>query len=89
MMIKFYKDKPPYIVQTDAPVIAFVYQETGFWPIRTSLTANDLNPVDMTEEVIESAEIGSMSGWHVPGARLAKEFAEEKLKSMKESHAKS
>ena len=76
-------------MQTDAPVIAFVYQETGFWPIATSLTAIDLNPVDMTDEVLESAEIASMSGWHVPGAKLAKDFAEEKLKSMKESHAKS
>ena len=87
MTIKFYKDKPPYIVQTDAPVIAFVFEETGFWPIATSLTASDLNPAGMTLEILESAEMGSICGWHVPGAKLAKEFAEEKLKSSAASHA--
>lgn len=74
-MIKFYINRPSYIVQTDAPVLGFVYGEVGYWPIYTRLNASALNAADMTAEILASAEIGSMCGWEVEGAKLAKAYA--------------
>lgn len=77
--MNFYRKRPDYITQTDAPVICYKLGETGFWPIYTKKDVTDLNWDGVTEEILESAEIGSMFGWDVPGAKLAKDFARARL----------
>jgi hypothetical protein len=57
--------------QTDAPVVAITYNQTGFHPIRTQAKVEDLNEPDATPEVIESAVFGSMFGWDTPAAERA------------------
>lgn len=56
---------------TDATVVAVCYGEAGFYPIYTRMAVDELNPEDVTPEIVESAVIGSMFGWNVPGAALA------------------
>lgn len=83
-MINFYINKPNnrFInANANINVIAFRYQETGYWPIETTLDADALNDSDMTDEILLSAEMGSMFGWHVNGAKLAKAYAENKIAS--------
>lgn len=62
---------------TDAPVIAVKFMETGYWPIHTRASPDDLNLPGVTEEIIEATLIGSMFGWDAPGAEPAKRFFEE------------
>lgn len=57
--------------QTNAPVIAIKAFERGFYPIYTRATPDDLNNGKFSNEEIESAILGSMSGWNCPGAKLA------------------
>jgi hypothetical protein len=54
--------------QTTAPVIGLKLGERGFYPIHTPLDVEYLNGEAVSPEVIESAVIGSMFGWDVPGA---------------------
>lgn len=56
---------------TDAPVIAIEIGERGYHPIFTQVSVEQLNPPNVTPEIIEAAVIGSMFGWRVPGARAA------------------
>jgi hypothetical protein len=65
--------------QTDAPVIALKYSEKGFYPIYTQAKVEDLNPPDVTQAIRESAIMGSMFGWDVPGADLAREYLENRI----------
>lgn len=78
----FYKAKSNYQLQTSAKIVAFVYGEIGYWPVPivgSDVTAKSLNYDDMTDDILESAEAGSMFGWDLPLAKLAKEYAEKKL----------
>lgn len=55
-----------------APVIAVKRGESGFHPIFTRLSADELNQQDgVTPAQREAMHIGSMMGWHVPGANPA------------------
>jgi len=74
---KFYRARPEYVIQTDAPVVCYVVGETGFYPIRTNAKPDDLNWDGTTDEILESAEAGSMFGWDAPSAALALDFAKE------------
>lgn len=60
----------------DAPIIAIRYMERGFFPVYTRLKPEDLNTLDVNDEVIEAAIVGSMFGWHVPGAAPAAALCE-------------
>jgi hypothetical protein len=61
-------------VETNAPVIAIKFLESGYFPIYTSATPKELNGPNVTDQIIESAVIGSMFGWQVPGSSLAVEY---------------
>lgn len=65
---------------TDAPVVAVKFGERGYYPIYTKLTAEELNAsrAQYTPEELESAVIGSMFGWTVPGARAARAAFEKR-----------
>lgn len=89
--VTFYKDKSDYQVQTSAEIVAFVYGENGYWPIpiiAPDVTAKSLNYDDMTDEVLESAEAGSMFGWDLPLARIAKSYAEKRIAEDKQANGK-
>jgi len=77
MTMKFFidNDKNRAISNTSAPVIAVILNDDGYWPIQTMATASQLNPTDMTAEVLDAALAGSMFGWNVPAARAAVEYA--------------
>ena len=61
-------DKSP----TAAPVLAVKRGESGFYPIRTTLTADELNEkAGVTEFQREAMQLGSMMGWDAPGAHPA------------------
>ena len=66
--------------QTDAPIIAVKADQGGFYPVYTRAKAARLNPADMTPEILDSAVAGSMFGWHVPAAALARAYAYEQEK---------
>ena len=73
---KFYEKTPDHLKHsTDAQLVAYQYPEQGWWPIYTGLDPSELNHPDATPEIIESASIGSMFGFDVPGAKLASDFA--------------
>jgi hypothetical protein len=50
------------------PVIAVKRGESGYYPIYTHLTADELNKGKVTPPQREAMLIGSMFGWDVPGA---------------------
>lgn len=56
------------------PLIAVKFLESGFYPVYTRSTAECLNGSDVTPEIMESAIIGSMFGWDVPGAKEARHY---------------
>lgn len=61
-------------ITTDAPVVGLKLWETGFYPIYTRLTADELNELNrgpLSQEVIDAAIVGSLVGWSVPGAEAA------------------
>lgn len=54
------------------PVIAVKRGEPGYYPIPTALTADDLNTAaGVTPAQREAMHVGSLLGWHVPGAHPA------------------
>ena len=54
---------------TEAPVIAVKRGEYGYHPIHTTATADELNERrGVTPAMREAMLVGSMFGWHVPGA---------------------
>jgi hypothetical protein len=55
-----------------SPVIAVKRGESGYYPIFTPLSADALNAkAGVTAPQREAMHIGSMMGWHVPGANPA------------------
>lgn len=63
---------------TDAQVIRVKRGEMGFYPVYTRLSADDLNrDLRVTPAQREAMLIGSLMGWHVPGANP--EFWEDHL----------
>lgn len=55
-----------------APVIAVKRGESGYYPIFTEQSVDDLNAsCGVTVAQREAMHIGSMAGWHVPGANPA------------------
>lgn len=79
--IKFFKERAIYQT-TDSPIVAFIYGEAGYYPIYTALKAEALNDKDISIEILESAEMGSMIGWDKPGAAIAKQYADNKLSEL-------
>lgn len=75
MSMTYFVDADALPVNTPVKVFAVKHGESGFYPIFTRRTAAELNPDDMTPEIVESAIAGSMFGWHVPGAALATAYA--------------
>ena len=61
-------------VTTKAPLIAIKFYESGYFPIYSNASADDLNGGPIDPEVIQSAVIGSMFGWDVPGAKTAHDY---------------
>jgi hypothetical protein len=57
-------------------VIAVELGVPGYFPVHTGMTADDLNGFALSGDVARSAVMGSMFGWHVPGARAAVDFFE-------------
>lgn len=54
------------------PVIAVKRGESGYYPIRTAWSADRLNAAaGVTKGQAEAMHIGSMVGWHAPGANPA------------------
>lgn len=63
----YFDNKQDGRFSTDAPVCAVKLGETGYYPIRTGVTAAELNE-DATQAQLEAMLIGSMAGWDAPGA---------------------
>lgn len=63
---------PEYCYSTsliDNKVIIIKRGESGYYPIETTRTAEELNSViGVTKEQVEAMSVGSMFGWNVPGA---------------------
>lgn len=56
-----------------APVLAVKRGECGYYPIHTRKSAGELNAsLGITQEQAEAMQAGSMFGWHVPAASIAK-----------------
>lgn len=72
---------------TDAPVIAIKAFERGYYPVYTKAQPDDLNHHKFSSEELEAAIIGSMFGWHVPGARQAIDAIEREEKNITVSEA--
>ncbi len=62
-----------------APVFAVKAWERGYYPIHTPLSAKELNK-DIPDNVLEAALLGSVCGWHVPGAMDAAKWCEQQEK---------
>jgi len=62
---------------TDAPMVCVKVGETGYWPIYTNRSADELNGPGVGEDVLLAAVVGSMFGWRVPGAQLAVWFSQK------------
>ena len=60
----------------EAKAIAIKIGGNGYSPILSRLSADELNPDDVTPEIVESAVAGSMFGWGCPAAKAALLFAE-------------
>lgn len=72
-----YIKSDPATHKTDAPVIALKLNEIGYWPIYTRATPEELNGPNVTPEIALSAEMGSMFGWDIPGAKAARDYLEK------------
>lgn len=60
-----------YFTNTDAPVIAVIRGETGFHPIYTDASADELNAVENVSPAQREAMLhGSMFGFDTPGATV-------------------
>lgn len=78
--VRFYKARPKHLDhRTTAPVIAFVFGESGFYPIHTQATPEQLNDAGITAEILEAAEVGSCFGWDCAAAKAARTYAARKL----------
>jgi hypothetical protein len=65
----FIKNEHNGLFSTDAPVVCIKRGERGYYPIYTSLTAEELNKEHNPDEFqIEAMHLGSLCGWEVPGA---------------------
>jgi hypothetical protein len=64
-----------FFLEHDGEVIAVQPYVDGYYPIKTSRTAKELN--DLPPDVVESALVGSMFGWSCPGAALALKWSEQ------------
>lgn len=64
---------------TTAPVIAVELFMSGYYPIFTSATPDQLNHGALPEDVADAALAGSMFGWDTPAAQAAMTFAKEQL----------
>ena len=82
--IKFFKTKAIYQL-TDAPIVAFIFGETGYYAITVNAKIEDLNLPGVTEQILESAEFGSMFGWDKEPAKLASDFAKTVLEQISSS----
>lgn len=64
-----YADNSEGIYGTDAKVVAIKRGESGFYPIHSRLTAEELNALEsVTLAQREAMLTGSMFGWHLKGA---------------------
>lgn len=55
--------------QLNGRVIAIKFGESGYYPIETKATADELNAVlGVTKAQVEAMVVGSMFGWDCPGA---------------------
>jgi hypothetical protein len=80
--VVFFAPASAAFVEGSAPVIAVVYGASGYYPLYTALTPDELNEkTGATPEEIEAAIVGSMFGWDVPGAKLAEAKAVAVLRS--------
>ena len=82
MSVNFFFDTAGSIVAHNikAPVFAVQYGERGYYPVRTRLTAAELNAARApSDEVLRAALAASVFGWHTPIARAARDFAERHL----------
>jgi len=63
----------------EPPLVAVTYGERGYCPIYTGLTAEEANEgTGITPEIADAFLIGSMFGWHAPGADPAHAYARSK-----------
>ncbi len=65
------KSHPVLKEHTTAPLIAVKMGEKGYWPVRTFVTAAQLNREEVPADVIESAVSASLFGWDCPAAAKA------------------
>jgi cation transport regulator ChaC len=56
-------------ISTTAPVIAVHRGQSGFYPITTTRSADELNRMSLNDEQTMSALAASMFGWHTPAAK--------------------
>jgi hypothetical protein len=64
-----YIDNSDARVPVKATILGIKRGESGFYPIVTKLTADELNaPLNVTAAQIEAMFVGSMFGWDVPSA---------------------
>lgn len=64
-----YADNSKRIYGCDAQIIAIKRGEAGFYPIYSSLSADELNTAEGVDEAQREAMLaGSMFGWHLKGA---------------------
>lgn len=75
--IVFYMERPSYVLD-ECPVIAIKEGHTGYWPIWTRRSYEELNQADMTPEIIEAAFAGSMFGWQCEAAKPAIDYCEKR-----------
>lgn len=75
MSMTFFVNAADLPLVSHVKVLAVRHGESGFYPIFTRRTAEELNPGNMTREILDSAIAGSMFGWNVPGAALATAYA--------------
>jgi hypothetical protein len=71
------KQLPAFQGDIDAPVVALIEGEIGYWPIYSRADVDDLNLEPLPPEVAEAALAGSMFGWHVPAAAEAAAWAKK------------
>jgi len=76
----FYKATNQTYQRTTSPIVAFKLGEKGYWPIDSLATPCELNHPQVNNEILESAEMGSMFGWHTPGAKLAIDFVDSLIR---------
>lgn len=60
-----------------APIVAITIGESGYSPIHSTQTPEELNGPSVTADIIQSAIMGSMFGWNAPAARAALNWAKD------------